>query len=446
MRKFLFVFSIIVCNNIFGYDLLYAYNNALKFNADYLQKISQNLAGKEFEVQGRSLLLPQVAVGGQINENYFAMNGLNQSMSYHQYSWVANLSQVIFDFSKFSQYSKSKYQTKIATLQLNNAKQQLMVNVTKSYFDVLYAKNTLDAVKLTKDAFYEQYIKSQKSFDVGTVTIADVNDAKSGYDSAVAQYLSAQNDYVYRKNIFYNITGLDADNISPLIDVINLQDLKPDSSESWSYMAKNGNINIKIALEQLNMAKEDIKIANAGHLPVISLNGSYTKLGDSNIDRADSYFSNTANIPGSPFASTTQGAIGIQLSMPLYNGGAISSQVRQSVANYNASMQQLLSTSRLTDQDTINAYLQVENGASIVKAQAQALKSAELKLKSDKIGYQIGLRNSIDLVNSQKNYYQTIQNYYQSQYQYLLNRIQLMYLIGKLDVDFLRDINDNIKH
>lgn len=444
-KKILFILCIIWGKNILAYDLLYAYDNAIKFNADYLQKISQNIAGKEFAVQGRSLLLPQVGVGGQINENYFAMNSLNQSMSYHQSVYSATLSQVIFDFSKFSQYSKNKYQSKVAKLQLDNATQQLMVNVAKAYFDVLYAKNTLDAVKLTRDAFYEQYTKSQKSFDVGTVTIADVNDAKSSYDSAIAQYLSAQNDYIYKKNVFYNITGLDADNISPLIDIIKLQDLA-DGPESWSYMAKNGNINIKIAVEQLNMAKEDIKIANSGHLPVISLNGSYNRLGNSNIDRADPYFSSTINLPGSPFASTTQGVVGIQVSLPLYNGGAISSQVRQAVANYDATMQQLLSTSRLTDQDTINAYLQVENGASIVKAQAQALKSAELKLKSDKTGYQIGLRNSIDLVNSQKNYYQTIQNYYQSQYQYLLSRIQLMYLIGKLDINFLRDINDNIKH
>ena len=178
----------------------------------------------------------------------------------------------------------------------------------------------------------------------------------------------------------------------------------------------------------------------------MSVNGSYNRLGDAGIDSSDPYFRTTAALPGSPFASQTNASVGLQLSIPIYNGGAISSKVRQAVANYDASYQQLLSTSRLTDQDTTNAYLQVENGVSIVKAQTQALKSAELKLKSDKTGYQIGLRNSIDLVNSQKNYYQTIQNYYQSQYQYLLNRVQLMYLIGKLDIVFLQNINDNIKN
>ena len=105
---------------------------------------------------------------------------------------------------------------------------------------------------------------------------------------------------------------------------------------------------------------------------------------------------------------------------------------------YQASSQQLVSTERQTDQNIQNSFWQVQNGVSIVKAQTQALKSAQIKLKSDQTGYTLGVRNSVDLVNSEKNYYQAIQNYNQSRYQYLNYRLQLKFLAGDIDQDFFK--------
>ena len=105
----------------------------------------------------------------------------------------------------------------------------------------------------------------------------------------------------------------------------------------------------------------------------------------------------------------------------------------------------MVSTERQTDQNIRNTYWQVQNGVSIVKAQQTALKSAKTKLDSDKLGYQVGVRNSVDLVNSQKNYYQTFQTYQQSSYQYIMARIQLRYLSGSIDDKFIKQINTDIK-
>jgi outer membrane protein len=448
MRAKLFVCSFFLINGSYAFDLMTAYEKALEYNADYLASVAQNKSGQEKVIQGRAALLPQISATGQMNENYLNANGA--IVYYNQPTLGISLSQTLYDFGKFSQYTKSKYATQVADLQLANAKSKLIVTIAQSYFDVLYAEDSLNAIKMTKDSLEKQLNQAKKSFDVGTVTIADVNDAQSGFDTSVADEIKAQNDYINKKNIFQNLTGLDPNQIQPLTTEIALIEANPVKIESWSYMARSANFNIKIADKQLQMATEDIGIAKAGHLPSVNIIGSYNNQGALSIDGADSAqtlaaYSNGISTRGSALSSYSQAAIGVQVNIPLYNGGTISSQVRQSVANYENSMQQLVSTKRQTDQDVQNAYWQVENGINLVKAQTQSLKSAFIKLKSDKIGYQIGLRNSVDLVNSQKNYYQVLQNYNQARYQYLVFRLQLMYLIGSLDIDFLKTINTNIK-
>ena len=136
----------------------------------------------------------------------------------------------------------------------------------------------------------------------------------------------------------------------------------------------------------------------------------------------------------------------MQVSIPIFSGGGVSAQTRQATDNYEAAMQQLTSTDRQTNQNTRNAYWAVFNGVSIVNAQKSALLSAKTKLNSDTLGYQVGIRNSVDLVSSQKNYYQTFQTYQQSRYQYLMAEVQLQYLSGKIDEQFLQKINANIKN
>ncbi|MCC2626029.1 MAG: hypothetical protein K0R14_1902 [Burkholderiales bacterium] len=424
-------------------DLSTSYTSALGFNADYLGQIAKNIAGQESAVQARSQLLPQISATGGYSENYLGASG--SSTYYHQPTINATLSQVVFDWSKYSQYTKGKYATQVSDLQLANAKQKLIVDVATSYFDVLYAIDVLNSIKITKNALQKQLNQAEKSFTAGTVTIADVNDAKAGFDSANAQQIQAENDLINKKNIYRNLVGLDPELIQPLIDDLMLVTPTPNSPDSWSDKAKTNNINIKIAMKQVEMANMDIRIAIAGHLPSLNVAGNYLYQGAGGIDGQNSTVGQSESVPGTPLSSYTTGSLGLQLNVPIYSGGAINSQVRAARATYAQSQQQLLSIQRQTDQNIKNAFWQVQNGVSIVKAQTQALKSAKLKLDSDRLGYQVGVRNSIDLVNSEKNYATAIQNYNQARYQYLNYRLQLYYLAGNIDEKLLAEINANIK-
>jgi outer membrane protein len=423
-------------------DLVDSYNSALSYNADFLASIAKNQAGQENQVQGRAALLPQVSATGGIQEAYLNANG--GSIYFHQPTVGAQLQQVAFDFGKFSKYTKSQFATQVSDLQLELAKQQLMVNVAQAYFDVLYANDTLIAIRINKDAFERQLQQAKHAFKVGTVTIADVNDAQASFDAAVAEEIRDENDLINRKNIYRNITGLDPEQIQPLIKDINLVNPSPDDVNQWSKLAKTGNVNIKIARKQLEMANQDVSIAVSGHIPTLGANVNYAYSGSATIDGGNPNQVIQNSNPGSVGSSYGYGAVGVQANVPIYSGGGVSSQVRQAKSTYQATMQQLVSVERQTDQSIQNAFWQVQNGVSIVKAQTQALKSAQIKLKSDQTGYNVGIRNSVDLINSEKNLYQVIQSYNQSRYKYLNYRLQLKFLAGNIDADFLKQINTNI--
>lgn len=429
-----------------AFDLTAAYQQALIYNADYLKQIASTDSTLEQKNIARAQLLPQINATGSISENYFNSSGV--SAYYHQPIYGLTLQQTIFDWSKYSTFSKGKYAAQVGDLQLVNAKQQLLVTVAQAYFDVLYAQDTLLSTQKTKAALEKQMNQAKKSFEVGTVTIADVNDAQAGYDSSSAQEIQYTNDLIYKKNVFQNLTGLDPNLIQGLNDNIQLDLPSPQNVKVWAKRAESGNFNIQIADKQLAMANQDVDIAISGHLPSVNLVGSYTYTYTAGIDSVsgpESQINNISNIAGTPISSYTVGSLGVQLNVPIYSGGGVNAQVRQAKANYQAAQQQLVSVERTTDQNVQNTYWQVQNGVSIVKAQQTALKSAKSKLDSDQLGYQVGVRNSVDLVNSQKNYYQTFTTYQQTRYQYLLARVQLRYLSGSVDDKFVHDINANIK-
>lgn|GEM_PF-2534544 len=437
-----------IVGSAIAFDLDEAYRRALGFNADYQAQIAATDAGVELQNQALATLLPQISATAAYNQNYLSSFGM--TVTYTQPTATAAFQQVLLDFGKFSTYTKGKFAAEVARLQLTNARQKLMVNVAQAYFDILYAVDNLNAIRMNKDAFLTQMEQAEQSFSAGTVTKADVFDAKANYDSAVAQAIQAENNLMNRKTIFHNMTGLNSDLVQPLIDQIILELPIPDSPNEWSDMMKSANLNVKIAREQLNMATEDISIAKSGHLPSLSIVGNYQMFGTSSINSADSaatqaYFTQLANIPGIPSANYSIAVVGLQLSIPIASGGGINSNIRVAIGNYEAAQEGLSSTLRQSDQLIINAFYQVQNGVSIVKAQTQALKSAKLKLASDKIGYKVGIRNSVKLINSQNDYAKTLLSYNQARYQYLTYRLQLEYLAGKIDTDFIRLINNNIR-
>lgn len=428
---------------VYGFNLSDAYQNALLYNADYLAKIFQNKANQESQNQSISYLLPKVSISSGINEIYTdSLSAGSGYYVYHQPFAGLNFSQVIVDFSKFSAYTKSKYATQVADLVLEDAKQALFLDVAKAYFDLLCAMDTLEATKMNKNADEQQMIQAQKRFNAGVATITDFNDAKASFDKMNAKVIQMETNLISKQNNFKNLTGLNPELIQPLIDNLSLVPLTPNNVEEWVNYANMGNLKIKIANKKLQMAGEDISVEKSGHLPNLNLSGTYRYTDTANVDTS-SVTSTYSNISGIP--SSNQVTFGLQLNIPIYSGGVISSKVREMIATYESEQQLLVFAKREAQQNVRNSFWKAQNGTHLINAQIQALKSAGLKLKSDKIAYQSGIRDSIDLLNSQKDYYAVLQDYNQAKYDYLYSIVELNYHAGKINLDVFRQINTNIK-
>lgn len=456
MKRITVLFAMLIFSNAYAINLSDSYRAAISFNADYLSAIASNDASQEAKVQARAALLPQVSVGASFSENFFQQYGTSRSLTgkpttdnmytwYHQPIYSANLTQTVFDFSAFSTYVKSKYFVQVSNLQLENAKQKLMVQTAQSYFDVLFARSRLEALKTNKIALEKQMKQSQKSFEVGTATIADVNDAKAALDTVVATTIKAENDLIDARNSYSNITGLNPDEIQDIKEKINIQTLPKDTND---YVIKSllGNIDVLVAEQQLNMANVDVLIARGGYVPTVSLNVGYDYKDTGGFDKTNATQAqkDDFNIAGGLLSKNANSSVQLALTVPIYNGGITNSKVRETSAKYVAARDNLLQLKRNTDRSTQNAFWLVQNGTNEVRAQEAALKSAKIKLDSDTLGYKVGVRNSIDLVNSQNNYTKVWQDYQQSRYQYLMAQIQLKYLIGDAHLDVLQALDTDI--
>jgi outer membrane protein len=456
MKKISTIFLIFLCTKVYAVNLSDSYKAALSFNADYLSAIASNDASQEATVQARAALLPQIAIGASFSENFFQQYGTAKSIIgqpvtdnmytwYHQPIYSANLTQTIFDFTAFSSYVKSQYFVQISDLQLENAKQKLLVQTAQAYFDVLFANSRLEALKTNKAALEQQMKQSQKAFEVGTATIADVNDAKSALDSVVAATIKAENALIDARNAYSNITGLNSDQIHDIKDKIRVDNLEKDCN-AYTVQSLLGNVDILVAEQQVNMSNMDVVIAKGGYIPTLALSVGYAYKDTGGFDKTNATPAQkeSFNIAGGILSRNANSQVQLEINIPIYNGGVTNSKVREASAKYVAARDNLLQLKRNIDRSTQNAFWLIQNGVNEVKAQEVALKSAKIKFESDKLGYKVGIRNSIDLVNSVNNYTRVWQDYQQARYQFLMAKIQLRYLIGDAKLDILQNIDTNI--
>lgn len=440
------LFSITKANAL---DIRNSINMATSYNADYQVTMAKNDANQENANIGKSQLLPQIYLSGSVSENYLSATGF--SVTYHQPSVSVGITQNLINFNAFSNYTKALFSEQLSTLQLHLDQEKLTIKVIKAYFDVLYANDTLNAIKIVKEFYNKEYEKAQLSYKAGNISSIDINDSKASLDEAQSDEIKTLNKLNAAKNNFQTLSGENPDLIQPLIAKINLVPPQPNNLATLESMALHENPNVIVAKVQTDMAKEDISIAKSGHLPNVNLYGAYTYLGSPSIDGTDSaatsaLLSDGAGLPGSFLSNYTIASAGLQVNIPLYSGGGISSQTRQAIANYEVALQNLETSKRQANIDVQNAYWQVINGINLVEANTIALQSAKLKLKSDEIAYRVGIRNSINLMNAERNYYEALQSYNQARYNYLLGTAQLMFLTNNLTPNFIEELNQNIAH
>jgi len=308
--------------------------------------------------------------------------------------------------------------------------QALMLRTTFAYFEVLLTQDKTALLTAQKTAILSQLEQAKANFEAGTNTSTDVNEAQARYDLVVAQELAAINDHQIAEQAVQAITGEIPQSLAPVNATMKAHALE-QGMDKWLEVAAINDLNIQIHQDSVKLAEQAIDYANAGHLPTLDAVASVS----------DSYASSSYYGFGSDLKSAS---VGLQLQVPLYQGGGTSSRVRQAVLNKQKAVNDVDIARRQTSQDTQRAYLNLNTSIAQVKAYEQALISSQSQLDSTHVSYDVGLRTSVDVLNAQQQLFSAKRDLLQARTSYLVNIIRLKAASGVIAESDLVDINQQL--
>jgi outer membrane protein len=421
--------------------LLEIYQQAQARDSSWAAAKSTHQATQEKLVQGRALLLPTVTLEGEAKRNKsnteYSGSSTGNPFSggkqyYDGYSYSLNINQPLFRMQNNLQYDQAKAQVVQADHVLNVARLDLMLRSSKTYFDVLLAQDKIDLIVAQKAATTRQLEQAKANFEVGTTTITDVHEAQSRFDLLVAQEIATINELEIKKRAIQAIISEMPGPLASAKELLNVGIPQPAEMENWVEIAEANSPQLKVQQFALDIANQEVDRAQAGHFPTLDMVASY---GDSHSDGG-------VNGIGSDQENWT---LGLQVEVPIYQGGSISSKKREAVSNQQKSKDELEQTRRSVDLQTRQAYLNVASAVAQVKAYEQALTSSQSSLDSTNLGYEVGVRTSVDVLNSQQQLFSAKRDLLQARYTWLLSVIQLKGAAGVLTEKDLAETNASLQ-
>jgi outer membrane protein len=418
-------------------DLVQAYRDALSSDPVYASARYARDAGLEALPQGRAGLLPLITLTGNTTENRILEGIPDTSLGLPRYTnlkgntWIYNfqLTQPLFNWQAWALYKEGGFKAAQAEANFGQVAQDLMVRVAQAYFDVLASQDSLAFIRAQKSAISEQLAQAKRNFEVGTSTIVDTHEAQSRYDLVVSQEIAGESDLEIKKQTLRQIVGKAPTELAPLRANITLSTPEPSNMEKWVDQAEQSNFNVQSQAAGIEIANGEINRFRAGHLPTVNLVG---------IEGRQATFG-TVGILGSPATDNYNQQIGVQVTIPIFSGGLVNSQVKQAIFLRDKARQDLENARRTAALAARQNYLGVTNGIAQVKALEQALVSSQSSLDSNKLGYEVGVRINIDVLNAQQQLFQTKRDLSKAIYDTIMAGLKLSNAAGTLsDTDVLK--------
>ena len=434
-----FLFSLIAISSpLRTENLADVYELALK--NDPLLKAAEATyrAGKENRTQGIAGLLPTLSVGGSTNWNEYRVEEqiIDQ---YNSNSYLASLNQPIFRLDKWFQFERGTALSEAASAEFAYQQQETMIRVASAYFNVLNSIDSLNAARAEEKAIGRQKDLAKKRFDVGLAAITEVQETQAAFDLTVVSRIAREAQLDSARESLTSIVGRDIKLLSPLSDNFEISLPDPLDRESWVSLGLKNNYQLKAAKLQRDAAQASARSTASNHLPQIDLVGRVSK-STSKQGKFGGFIQN-------PLFGVEQDTrqYSIQFNLPLYAGGAISSARRQAYANYDRSKEQAIYAERSTVRDVRSNHFGVQTQVANVTARKQALASAESALEATQIGYEVGSRNTVDLLDAQKRLFQAQRDYASSRYDYIISMLRLKASVGSLSPKDLMNISNQME-
>ncbi|MDH3288387.1 MAG: TolC family outer membrane protein [Betaproteobacteria bacterium] len=420
-----FAFLITVGCAAQGADLVQIYRTAQTSDAQYAAARATWAAGQERLPQGRAGLLPSVSISASTQYNDREIRFRDPTIPDNNATFNSNtasvsLSQPIYRPENFKVFEQAKTQVAQADAVLAQAAQDLILRVAQAYFDVLLTQDTVAFAQAQLQAIGQQLEQAKRNFEVGTATIVDTKEAQSRYDLTRAFEIQAKNEVEVRKRFLELIIGQPAPGLSPLGKRFKPAPPDPNNHEKWVSRAAEGNVQVKIAERSFTFATQEVERNRTGHLPTLDAFASYTDSGSGAASQT------------SVGSDTRNAIVGVQLAIPIYQGGSVSSKVREAIANAEKARQDLENARRTAELTARQRFLGVTSRTAQIQALEAALVSSESSLASTVLGQEVGVRTQVDVLNATQQVSETRRDLAEARYAYILALLQLKATAGTL--------------
>jgi outer membrane protein len=423
--------TLLLSVNCLAEDLLSVYQLAEKNDPVYLQEIASHRATLEARPQALSQLLPTVNLSADTTRHDQDISsasafGSAGETNFNRRGYSLSITQPVFRRDRFIALKQADSEIKQAEAELIEAQQDLIVRIAERYFDVLASMDNLEFAKAEVKSLSRQLDQANQRFEVGLSAITDVQEAQAGYDLSVAREILALNAIDNSQEAMRELTGDYVSDLDTLGKNMSLVRPEPEAIESWTTLSLDQNLGMVAARHSAETARNEINRQSSGHYPTLDLVGSH------GYDSSGGRFGAT---------KTHESSIGLELNIPIYTGGLVSSQTREAHENYNIAIHALEQARRSAQRLTREAYLGVISGISQVKALNQAVISSETALEATEAGFEVGTRTAVDVVATQRATSNARRNHSQAKYDYILNTLKLKQAAGTLSPDDIKLIN-----
>ncbi len=426
------------------------YELALENDAELKAAEASYKAGRESKAQGRSALLPQIVASGEYSTSDIDTDSVRiQPISDTEYinfpssanndtditGYSISLQQNLFDLPAWFNFKRGKELSKQAKAQFSADQQAVIIRVAEAYFNVLRAADNLQTANAEVAALQRQLEQTQQRFEVGLIAITEVHEARAVYDTSVVTELEAEGELAISYEALTVLTGQSHSNLWQLTEKFPITKPTPAKRADWVDFALQNNFVLKAAGYAAEASQQNAKSKKSEHLP--KLTGSL-----SHIDNEEDGDLSIQGVGKFPVDTATEGnTVSLNLELPLYTGGFTSSARRQAYQEYIQSRETFINTQRNTIQGTRSLHLTVVTDVGKVKARDLAITSAQSALDATQAGYEVGTRNIVDVLESQRFLFRALFDYSNARYDYVIDMLRLKEQAGILSPEDIYALN-----
>ena len=437
MRKLLplFISAAIgsLSSSAFADTLAEVYDQAKQNDPTLLRSAAQRDAAFEAVTSSRSALLPQINLTANYDINRGDRDydsGVNGNLDNNNWGVGVGFTQELYQRSSWITLDTAEKTARQADSAYAAEQQGLILRVATAYFEVLRAQDNLEFVRAEKAAVARQLEQTKQRFEVGLSAITDVHDAQAQYDAVLADEVLAENTLTNNYEGLREITGQEHSNLS-ILDTDRFSASKSsESAIALVEQAQEKNLSLLAARISQDIAKDNISLASSGHLPSLTLDGSYSLADQSN--SSSDYDQDNLNL-------------GLNLVVPLYTGGNTTSLTKQAEYNYVAASEDLEATYRSVVKDVRAFNNNISASIGALRAYEQSVVSAQSALEATEAGFDVGTRTIVDVLDSTRRLYDANKNLSDARYNYILSVLQLRQAVGTLSEQDIVDVNAGLK-